>query len=177
MRHLHRAITPARVRLACVALCLMTGATAPWPALDSRPAEAAQGTDALPIARVLTDPGAFNLDVVTLVGTIREIRATHSETECGERPGAIVYLRDETGELPIINQGTCSDGAFEPPIALPFARGERVTVRAAIVQTPAVSASSASTASTTERVARASPTSGLCTRLARLPANRPLISP
>lgn len=143
MRHLHRAITSAQVRLACVALSLVAGATAPWPAPDIRRAEAAQGTDALPIARVLTDPAAFNLDVVTLVGTIREIRATHSETECGERSGAIVYLRDETGELPIINQGMCSDGAFEPPIALPFSRGERVTVRAAIVQAPAASASSA----------------------------------
>lgn len=151
MRHHNRAITSAQVRLACVALCLMTGATAAWPALDSGQAEAAQGTDALPIARVLTDPATFNLDVVTLVGTIREIRATHSETECGERPGAIVYLRDETGELPIINQGTCSDGAFEPPIALPFARGERVTVRAAIIQAPAAAASS-TVSSTTDGV-------------------------
>lgn len=102
----------------------------------------ANGTDSLPIARVLAEPDTFNLDVVTFVGTIRDIRATHSETECGEQIGSILYLRDETGELPIANRGTCHEGAFDPPLATPFKRGERVAVRAAIVHTPTVAASS-----------------------------------
>lgn len=92
--------------------------------------------DPVAIARVLSDPSAFNLEVVTLVGTIREIRPIQVEAECGGGSGFILYLRDETGELAIRNQGTCVEGDYVPALPGLFARGERVMVRAAIIETP-----------------------------------------
>ncbi|MFO0775409.1 MAG: hypothetical protein U0172_12165 [Nitrospiraceae bacterium] len=89
----------------------------------------------VPIARVLLDPSSFNLDVVTLLGTIRDVRPLRTELECGSGPGFLLYLRDETGELPILNQGACTDGEYVPAVEGRFTRGQRVLVRAAIVQT------------------------------------------
>ncbi len=123
----------AGLRIAGALIVLAAGAEA-W---VSPPARVwADSSESVPIARVLTDPDSFNLDVVTLAGTIREIRQRHVDLECGSGAEFVLYLRDETGELAILNEGTCAEGVYVPAVATPFTRGERVTVRAVIVRSP-----------------------------------------
>jgi hypothetical protein len=88
------------------------------------------------IARILSTPSAYNLDVVTLVGTIRDIRRIQFEGSCGGDGGFILYLRDETGEIPIRNVGACVEGEYVPALPGEYRRGEQVRVRAAIIEHP-----------------------------------------
>jgi hypothetical protein len=96
-------------------------------------ADSIEGDAPVAIARILTSPSAYNLDVVTLVGTIREIRNIQVEGSCG---GFILYLRDETGELPIRSVGACAEGESVPVMPGDYRRGEQVRVRAAIIEHP-----------------------------------------
>lgn len=70
-------------------------------------ADSTEGEAPVAIARILSTPSVYNLDVVTLVGTIRDIRRIQVEGSCDGEGGFILYLRDETGELPIRNVGSC----------------------------------------------------------------------
>lgn len=91
--------------------------------------------DAVAIAKILTEPAAYNLEVVTLIGTIREIRPIKAEGNCAGN-GYILFLRDETGELAIRNQPLCTEDEQLPAIEGHYTRGERVVVRAAITEHP-----------------------------------------
>ena len=96
----------------------------------------AEVPDTVAIAQVLSDPASFNLEVVTVTGTIRDIRAITVDAECGTGTGYVLYLSDETGELTIRDEGTCSEEGLAPAVAGHFRRGERVLVRAALVEPP-----------------------------------------
>jgi hypothetical protein len=98
--------------------------------------DSTEGDAPMAIARILTSPSVYNLDVVTLVGTIREIRNIQIEGGCGEGSGFILYLRDDTGEIPIRNVGACVEGVSVPALPGDYRRGEQVRVRAAIIEHP-----------------------------------------
>lgn len=98
--------------------------------------DSTEGDAPVAIARILSTPSAYNLDVVTLVGTIRDIRRIQFEGGCGGDGGFVMYLRDETGELPIRNVGTCVEGESVPALPGDVRRGERIRVRAAIIEHP-----------------------------------------
>ena len=99
-------------------------------------ADSTEGDAPVAIARILSSPSLYNLDVVTLVGTIRDIRRIQFEGNCGGDGGFILYLRDETGELPIRNIGACVEGEYVPALPGDYRRGQQVRVRAAIIEHP-----------------------------------------
>lgn len=101
-------------------------------------ADSTEGEAPVAIARILSTPSVYNLDVVTLVGTIRDIRRIQVEGSCDGEGGFILYLRDETGELPIRNVGSCVEGQYMPAVPGDYRRGEQVRVRAAIIEHPSV---------------------------------------
>lgn len=99
-------------------------------------ADSTEGDPPVAIARILSSPSLYNLDVVTLAGTIRDIRLIHVEGSCGGDGGFILYLRDDTGELPIRNVRACVEGESVPALPGDYRRGEQVRVRAAIIEHP-----------------------------------------
>ncbi|MGE3154930.1 MAG: hypothetical protein AB7G48_13660 [Nitrospiraceae bacterium] len=113
----------------CAAVVISTGT-------GSLAADSTEGDAPVAIARILSTPSVYNLDVVTLVGTIRDIRRIQVEGSCGEDSGFILYLRDETGELPIRHVGTCAEGESAPVLPGDYRQGEQVRVRAAIIEHP-----------------------------------------
>jgi hypothetical protein len=119
-----------------VAGLLCAAAMVAFTETDLFAAESIEGNAPVAIARVLSSPSAYNLDVVTLVGTIREIRPVQFEGSCGGGTGFVMYLRDETGELPIRNAGTCIAAEYVPALPGEYRRGDRVRVRAAIIEHP-----------------------------------------
>ncbi|GKS60011.1 hypothetical protein YTPLAS18_35380 [Nitrospira sp.] len=127
-------MTRVHASLASFALCVGTIGFASAP-----DAAWAESSDIIAIAKVLSDPAPFNLDIVTLVGTIREIRTIPVETECGGGAGQVYFLRDETGELAIRDLGACVQGSYIPVLASDIARGDRVRVRVAIAVHPEAS--------------------------------------
>lgn len=141
----------AHATLAGIALCI--GAVGLASAPDSGWADA---LDTMAIAKILSDPASFNLEIVTLVGTIREIRTTPVETECGIGTGQVYFLRDETGEVAIRDLGTCVQGSYIPVLASGITRGDRVLVRAAIAVHPEASEDLAPFDATLVRIERVS---------------------
>ncbi|MEX5213866.1 MAG: hypothetical protein NW703_06845 [Nitrospiraceae bacterium] len=113
----------------CAVMVISTGT-------GSLAADSPEGNAPVAIARILSTPSVYNLDVVTLVGTIRDIRRIQVDGSCGEDGGFILYLRDETGELPIRHVGTCAEGESTPALPGGYRQGEQVRVRAAIIEHP-----------------------------------------
>lgn len=108
-----------------------------WPiaqalALDPREA------DLVPIGIVLADPQHYNLKSVRFQGTITGITILPLQGGYGTVDGYQIQFADETGDIPIVDQGWCLLGAKGgPPILTltPAKIGDRISVTA-IVMSP-----------------------------------------
>lgn len=85
----------------------------------------------IPIQSVLANPQAFNLRVVRLQGVVQALERIPHTGGCGPADDSYIFtLNDTTGELAIVDHGTCQSEFSLPakPLMTDFAVGDNVEV-------------------------------------------------
>lgn len=84
----------------------------------------------IPIRAIIANPQAFNLRAVRLQGIVQTLERIPHAGGCGLADAYIFILNDQTGELAIIDRGTCQNGFSLPakPLMTDFAVGDNVEV-------------------------------------------------
>ena len=84
----------------------------------------------IPIRAIIANPQAFNLRAVRLQGFVQTLERIPRAGGCGLADAYLFTLNDQTGELAIIDRGTCQNGFLLPakPLMTDFAVGDNVEV-------------------------------------------------
>lgn len=84
----------------------------------------------IPIQAIIANPQAFNLRAVRLQGIVQTLERIPRGGGCGQLDSYIFTLNDQTGDLTIIDRGTCQKGVAlsVKPLMTEFAEGDNVEV-------------------------------------------------
>lgn len=80
------------------------------------------------IQEVLSDPGHYNLRFVRIQGVVQSITQVPRQTACGLSVGYKIHVKDESGDLMVIDPGPCGRNAGNRGPVLPetLAGGEQI---------------------------------------------------
>ena len=82
------------------------------------------------IHAILADPGHYNLRIVRIRGVVTSISQVPQQTSCGLGVGYQILVKDESGELTVIDLGPCgrNPGNRGPVLPETLVGGEQVDV-------------------------------------------------
>ena len=77
---------------------------------------------------ILSDPGHYQFRLVRIRGVVQSIAQVPQQTACGGGVGYQIRVKDESGELTVIDLGPCGRGNRGPVLPETLAGGEPIDV-------------------------------------------------
>ncbi len=75
---------------------------------------------------ILSEPGRYNLRIVRIRGVVQTITQVPQPTACGLGVAYEIHVKDESGELKVIDLGPCGRGSRGPVLPETLVGGEQI---------------------------------------------------